>query len=138
MLIIIIETIILIYPTINTLYYFTQRVQKEKTTYEPREVHFIATWWSMYGILTITEKLTLINYLPLYSIMKMGLLGALCFDEYQKLILQKISEGTFHITNFIGESKIYKDSKQKLNSMIWKNDKAASETESKGFFNFFG
>lgn len=110
----ILETIVLVYPTINTLHYFSLRLAEEKPVYNPKDVHFLATWWSVYGLISFTENITPITHIPFYSIGKVAFITALCFDNYQGYILKTTRNGATQVINNVKESSIYKETKQKV------------------------
>lgn len=116
------ELLVALYPLYETVNYITFRISPSKNKDSDiskslkafEKINFLATWWSAFGIFTISENLLAIDHIPLYGITKSGILIALYFDTYQSIILEKTSEGIEYVQTKISETEVFNDVKTKL------------------------
>lgn len=116
------ELAIVSYPIYHTVNYVSLRVaeqdSEQKVKYNPSDVHFLATWWSAYGVLNVVEDLLVIDKIPLYGLVKSGVLVSLMFKDYQNSILKKTAQTTSYVKTWIGETELIRGTTDKIINII--------------------
>lgn len=127
-----IELALISYPLFKTVNYVSLRVvdqnTDEKVKFNPKDVHFLATWWSAYGILNIFEDMLAINNIPLYGVARTGVLVSLMFKDYQNVILKKTADGVIYIKTRIGETEFITTATNKFINIIQNYQSTQKET----------
>jgi len=117
-----IQLAVVSYPLYQTANYVSQRVSDqnsdEKVKFNPKDVHFLATWWSAYGVLNLFEDMLSIDKIPLYGVAKTGVLISLMFKDYQNAILKKTADGASYVKTWIGETEMITNAKNKILTVI--------------------